>query len=247
MNRIQASVIEHLHQVAAERQRREKEPQLLAAVHALKAYQQQRFTRTYADLLHSQRYRAAAHFFLDELYGPSDFSQRDAQFMRVAPTLVRLFPAELVHAVEILAELHAVSESLDTEMACHLLGRPLDAWAYIRAWQSTGHPAERKLQIELTLKIGATLDRYTHKPFLRQTLRIMRGPARSAGLGELQRFLEAGFDAFKAMKGAQEFLRIIGCRENRLADSIFGATASVASAGFETPDAATALALEHLP
>ena len=247
MSRIQASVVEHLLQVAAERRRREKDPQLQAAVHALKAYQQQRFTRTYADLLHSQRYCTAARFFLDELYGPSDFSQRDAQFMRVAPTLVRLFPAELVRAVEILAKLHAVSESLDTQMACHLLGRPIDAWAYIRAWQSTGHPAERRLQIALTLKIGITLDRYTHKPLLRQTLRIMRGPARSAGLGELQRFLEAGFDAFKAMKGAEEFLQILGCRERTLADSIFGATSSEESAGFAVADATTAFALEHLP
>lgn len=247
MNKAQASIVSHLLKVAGERRRRESEPKLQAAVQAVKRYQQQRFTRTYADLLRSQRYGAAARFFLDELYGPNDFSKRDAQFMRVAPALVRLFPSELVHTVEILAELHAVSESLDSEMGGHLLENRVDAWSYIRAWQATGRPTQRALQITLTLEIGAALDRYTRKPLLRQTLRAMRGPARSTGLADLQRFLEAGFDAFKAMKGAEEFLGLIGRRENELADSLYGAATWVDPTAAQAPDAATALALNHLP
>ena len=55
------------------------------------------------------------------------------------------------------------------------------------------------------------------------SLRLMRGPARVAGLGELQRFLEAGFDTFKSMGGAKEFLSLIETRENRLSSALFGA------------------------
>ena len=40
-------------------------------------------------------------------------------------------------------------------------------------------------------------------PLLRNALRLMRGPARAAGLAELQHTLESGFDIFKAMKGAE--------------------------------------------
>ncbi len=138
MHETQSSIIGHLLQVAAERKRRENQPQLHAAVQAVKRYQQLRFTRTYADLLGSRRYGAAAGFFLDELYGPSDFSRRDAQFMRVAPAIVRLFPAELVHAVDMLAQLHAVSEALDSEMGLRLLGRDVDAWSYMRACNPRG-------------------------------------------------------------------------------------------------------------
>ena len=53
-----------------------------------------------------QRRRASS---LDELYGPQDFSDRDAQFARVVPALVRLFPQELVETVAVLARLHALS------------------------------------------------------------------------------------------------------------------------------------------
>jgi len=78
-------IARHLEVVAAERQRREASPALLEKVTALKTFQQRRLSRTYADLLASARYGAAARYFLDELYGPKDFSARDAQFARVAP------------------------------------------------------------------------------------------------------------------------------------------------------------------
>ena len=137
-----ASILEHLTRVAAERDRRAAQPQLQAAVQALKKYQQMRFTRTYADLLATQRYGEASRFFLDELYGPSDFSRRDTQFARVVPTMVRVLPSELVHTLDLLAQLHSISETLDNEMASHLTKPRVDAWAYLRAWKATGKPKQ---------------------------------------------------------------------------------------------------------
>lgn len=214
-------ILAELQTVERERARRAADPALLAAVVALKSYQQRRFAHTYADLLCSPRYAAAARFFLDELYGPKDFSQRDAQFARVVPALVRLFPQEIVSTVEVLARLHAVSETLDTTMASHLISQTIDAHAYVRAWQLTGQPAQRQLQIDHTLRIGRDLDRLTRKPLLRSSLHLMRGPARAAGLPALQQFLEVGFDTFKAMGGASDFLGTVESRERALAYALF--------------------------
>ena len=209
--------------VEQERQRRLADPALAACVQALKHYQQRRFARTYADLLGSPRYAAAARFFLDELYGPGDFSSRDAQFARVVPALVRLFPEQVVQTVSHLAELHALSERLDGEMGRELLGAPLVALRYVQAWQAVGQPDRRQQQIELTLAVGASLDHLTRKPLLRQALRMMRGPAAAAGLAELQHFLEQGFDTFKAMQGAGDFLGTVREREQALAAALFDA------------------------
>jgi len=214
------SIIEQLRLVEIEREARRGQPGLSAAVQALKLYQQQRFKHTYADLLETPRYSPAARFFLDELYGPRDFSQRDAQFVRVVPALVRLFPAEIVHTVDTLARLHAVSESLDSEMARHLSAE-IDSPAYARAWCATARPTDREAQIALTLRVGQALDHYTRKPLIRHSLLMMRGPAGAAGLRELQRFLETGFNAFRAMKGADDFLRLIGERERTFAANAF--------------------------
>jgi hypothetical protein len=54
---------------------------------------------------------------------------------------------------------------------------------------------------------------------------MMRTPARLAGLDALQRFLEAGFDTFRAMHGAQAFLATIVRRETALAERLYAATA----------------------
>lgn len=217
-------ILRDLQAVADERRLREADTQLAERVNAVKSYQQRRFEHTYADLLASSRYAAAARFFLDDLYGPRDFTRRDAEFARVVPSLVRLFPAEIVTTVASITRLHALSESLDTEMARQLpqIGGVTSA-QYAAAWQRTGRRPDRAEQIRLTLTVGSALDRYTRSALLRTTLRMMRSPAQAAGLGDLQRFLESGFDAFRDMKGATDFLRIVGDRERDLADSIFNA------------------------
>jgi transcription elongation GreA/GreB family factor len=75
----------------------------------------------------------------------------------------------------------------------------------------------------LTIDLGRYLDHLTRKPLLRKSLRMMRGPASAAGLGELQSLLETGFDAFAVMRGAQEFLQIVETRERDLAERLFAA------------------------
>lgn len=236
-----ATILAHLKTVDDERARRAATPGLDAKVIALKRYQQQRFSHTYADLLESPRYGAAARFFLDELYGPSDFTRRDAQFARVVPALVRLFPTEIVETVAALAELHALSETLDTLMGSQLDEEAIAGIEYVVAWQATGRMTERDAQIALTLDVAGRLDRFTRRVLVRNSLRLMRGPARAAGLTDLQRFLEAGFDTFRAMHGAQEFIGTVSQRERALASALFAA--AVSSPG----DASIQLALARLP
>jgi hypothetical protein len=216
-----ASILTHLAMVEAERAARAADPDFAARVSAIKAYQQRRFAHAYADLLDHPRYAGAARFFLDELYGPADFTQRDAQFARIVPALVRLFPAEVIDAVLTLAQLHALSEGLDSTMARALGTAHVDASTYVLAWQRCGQPAQRETQIALILRVGTDLDRLTHNAVLRHSLRLMRAPARAAGLGALQTFLESGFDTFRAMGGADAFLRDVGRRERALAVALF--------------------------
>ena len=229
MSVVAAGIARHLEAVAAERARRAAAPSLLAKVNALKAYQQARFSHTYADLLASDRYGAASRYFLDELYGPKDFSARDDQFARVAPKIARVFPDQVAGTLATLSELHALSEALDTAMAERLDSAEIEPARYIAAWQGVGRAADRERQIALTLSIAEQLDRITRLPLLRNALRLMRGPARAAGLADLQRSLETGFDTFRAMHGADEFVAFIGERERELAEALFAAAPSGAS------------------
>ena len=207
--------------VNAERARRSTTPDLDLRVRAIKTYQHARFKHTYTDLLATPRYERATRFFLDELYGPHDFTDRDAQFGRVVPALVRLFPKSVVQTVRVLAELHALSEELDSTMGVAMQGDKIDSVEYQRAWILTGRREDRQRQISMMLEIGRALDRYTASLLMRKTLQLMRAPARAAGLSALQHFLEAGFDAFRAMSGASAFLQLISDREGRLVEELF--------------------------
>jgi hypothetical protein len=106
-------------------------------------------------------------------------------------------------------------------MARLLPSEQIDAAAYRQAWQAVGRPADRQRQIDLVMALGTQLDRYTRNRFLRHSLKLMRGPARAAGLGSLQTFLERGFDTFGAMSGASEFLALIEQRERALMQALF--------------------------
>jgi hypothetical protein len=209
--------------VAVERARRAAEPDLAAAVLAVKHYQQARFRFTYADVLYSAQEGAAARFFLDELYGPQDFSLRDAQFARIVPALVRLFPSAVVETVADLAELHSLSESLDSAMGRTLAPqREIDGGDYGRAWRTAARPADRERQLQLMLGVGSALERYTRNAVLRHGLRAMRRPARAAGLEALQRFLETGFETFGRLGArTQGFLALIASRERALFAALF--------------------------
>lgn len=225
-------IFRELERVAQERQRRASDPAMSAGVHAVKHYQQARFRHTYSDMLASPRFGAAARFFLDELYGPQDFTERDAQFARVVPSLVRLFPGEIVMTVKSLTQLHAISEELDGAMASALASTSarasITSAQYAQAWRDVGRRADRESQVELVQAIGSALDRYTRMPMLSASLKMMRGPARVAGLGSLQRFLETGFGTFKSMRGADEFLQVIGEREHALIAALFDAATALA-------------------
>jgi hypothetical protein len=240
MNPAGEQILASLQAVAAQRALRRQDAELGHCVQAMKAYQHARFMLTYADLLAHARYGGAALFFLEDLYGPGDFTSRDDQFARIVPGLVRMFPRDIIGTVQSLGQLHALSERLDTAMAAawrdmlkaEAQGSAgnlvVDGVHYGRCWRRVAGPAEREQQIALMLSVGQALEGYTRNPLLRTSLRLMRAPAQAAGLGALQAFLERGFDTFRAMGGATEFLAVIANRERALAAALFdGADAPV--------------------
>ena len=194
---------------------------LRAAALELKAWQTARLASTYADLLASPRYHDAAQFFLEELYGARDFSQRDADVERILPKMTLLLPEAALATIAGALELDELSEQLDaTTAAAHGPGA-VSKGSYAAAYRSGTTVEARTRQIFLMRHIGQALDSLTRVPMLLTTLRLMRGPARLAGLSGLQQFLETGFMTCKRMHGADEFLGIIERRETLLMERLF--------------------------
>lgn len=206
------------------------QPDLDQAIAEVKRFQSERFARTYADLTVAGEYKAAALFFLHELYGDRDFAERDAQFQRIAGAIQRFLPSAAVGTAVALAQLHALTERLDHAMGVAWRETP-DTLAknaaarYVHAWRSVGSKNERLEQLSLIQQIGYDLEHLTAIRGLRTMLRMMRSAASAAGLASLQQFLETGFDTFAELRkttgGASGFLRTVQKREAAWIDLLF--------------------------
>lgn len=213
-----------------------------AAVSEVKRLQAQRFRGTYADVLAHRVQGPAARFFLNELYGDHDFCQRDAQFGRIAGAIERLFPEAVAELSVDLAEMHALTETLDHTMAVHWLAQdPQESLAkrYVQAWRATGRREARERQLGVVGHMGLELQQLTRSRSLLMMLKMMRRPAQAAGLSDLQHFLEAGFAAFAELGDARPFLSIISARERRWIDALFGEDLAVCTAALDAELCAT--------
>lgn len=195
----------------------------------LREWQSLRLARTHRDLLESARYGPAARFFLDDLYGPKDFSRRDDEVERIVPIMTRLLPTSALRTIAMAVGLDALSEELDSAMifALRAAGRihKIDDEAYASAYRVCNNRPQREAQLCLVGEIGSALAELTRMPLLAGMLRAMRGPAHVAGLAALHEFIERGFAAFKHMGNADEFLRTIRDREMSLMVHCFSAPA----------------------
>jgi hypothetical protein len=203
----------------------------------LRAWQAERLAASYPDLLASDRHGPAAQFFLTDLYGAKDFSQRDEEVTRILPTMRRMLPDAALKAFGAAIELDYLSELLDYDVVRRLRAEqpagPLEVTPerYAAAYRACGHEAERRRQIELVDGIGRALDRLTRMPLVAGALELMRGPAKVAGLAEVHDFFKRGYDAFRHMRGADEFLAAIRDRETRLMQRLLAGS----PAPFERP------------
>lgn len=192
----------------------------------LQRWQSARLARTYADLLASSRYRPAAEFFLDELYGSRNLRQREHDLARIVPVMARVLPASVLHTATLGLELNALSRELDARLTRMLIAEfafrdRVDETAYVAAYRRCAGYDLREHQIELVERLGRDLRSIVPKRFIHAALKLAKKPAQLAGLGELHRFLEAGFHAFRHMGAdAGTFVATIVDRERAILEQI---------------------------
>lgn len=214
-----------VHQLEVSRllhQERGASAELAAALDRVAQWQTRRLNASYTDLAADPRYAEAIAFFQNELYGPGDFSQRDADLARVVPIMIRVLPDTVVETVAVAMELSTLSHELDHALVGKLdASAALTVAAYCEAYRACDNRPARGRQIDLIVQTGGALDRYVRQPMLRPLLTMMRHPARIAGLSALQEFLERGFASFAGMRDVDTFLKAIDKRETALMESIF--------------------------
>lgn len=192
----------------------------------LRRWQAQRLEASFAAFLDDPRSAPAAHFFLTDVYGEHDFSRRDADIAKVLPMMQRLLPAALLQTVADGIELGALTHAFDLRLAATLervapTRKRLDEALYAKVYREAGLRRLRGRQIDLIGDVGGGLANALRMPGVATLLKLSRGPAKAAGLGELQGFLERGFEAFAALGDAEAFLARIDRNEREVSRRLF--------------------------
>ncbi|WP_393999987.1 hypothetical protein ACF3M1_09255 [Luteimonas sp. WGS1318] len=192
----------------------------------VRRWQAERLASSFAHALEDPGRRPAAEFFLEHVYGDRDFTRRDADIARTLPVMRRLLPASLLDTVADTLELGALSHALDLRMtdALHALAprrRRLDAALYADAYVAVGRPQLRRRQIRLVADVGSGFAQALRMRGVSALLAFARGPARLAGLSELQGFLEQGYAAFDALDDADAFVAEIERDELEISRRLF--------------------------
>lgn len=223
-------IIKHIHRVNAQRDLANK-LNLMTLIHQLQDWQCQRLLVSHDDLAKQQRYQKAMAFFVEELYGPKDFSQRDADLVRVIPKLAKVLPEKAMNAMNDALSLNALSFDLDMEVAqylnTHFLGEAISRDSYAQAYKGVGRKDDRENQITIISHLGDQLADVIKVRGIGILISMSRRPAKIAGLLALHEFLDRGFNAFKAIGDVQSFIQPVLERETKLMETLLSSNTTL--------------------
>ncbi len=191
----------------------------------LREFQCRRIAQTYRDFAAQPQYASVMQFFLDDLYGPRDYAQRDHDAERAHNFLKKFVPAEMLKLATDAIELTRLSHNLDETLLRVLaneFGAPqqLTAELYAKAYRRCDNYAERQEQIELLVNVMRDAADTAHMLLTAPALRLAKGPAYAAGWNEMYEFLERGHHAFAQVKHPEKFLNAIEERETKIMQRI---------------------------
>jgi hypothetical protein len=192
----------------------------------LSAWQSLRLSRTHADMLRDARFSQGCRFFLDDIYAPKDFSQRDYDGHRIYNFMNRFLPEATLAPLAMALEVNSLTQQLDLALAeamrAHLgVVDRFNRAQYEEAYRLCNNYNVRLRQIQLIVAVGGQLERVRRIPFIAATLRLARGPAHRLGWFEMQDFLERGYAAWKSIAEPNTFLANIQTRETAILDRIY--------------------------
>ncbi len=179
----------------------------------------------YENLRESPDYATAVDFVISDLSGIG-ISQRDHDIARIVPIMCKMLPDKALRTVAAAMKLNAGILAINLSICRELYkDKPADAdiseAAYLAACREASSLDECLEFVHLTHDVGHSLDHVIRIPMIGLTLKTMRMPARFAGFGALQQFLEKGYKTFNALEDVDQFLDDITLRMTEVFTMIF--------------------------
>lgn len=196
---------------------------LTESIRELQIWQTNRLLATHDDLWNSKRFKPVMQFFVDELYGPKDVSERDVELIRAVPKMGKVIPNKGLKSLKTALRLDCLSLELDIALAQKLGSDVINRHSYFDCYRQSGSESQREEQIQLLEYLSLDLPKVVKIPGISLILRLSRKPAKVAGVGALHAFLEKGFNSFKKIGNVHDFIDPVISRERAMMHALFAA------------------------
>jgi len=179
----------------------------------------------FSDLLEPEGYPEAVDFIVSDLAGVG-VSKRDRDIERAAPVIVRSLPAHPLETAAAAVELNARALEINLGICRELLvdgelPPAISEKDYFIACRAVSSYDECVDLVNLAAELGEALKRLVRVPLIGGLLRTMRKPARTAGFGALQEFLETGYLTFRQISDIDRFLELLRIRMGQVFERIY--------------------------
>jgi hypothetical protein len=208
-------IIRHLHGISTMQEIADKAG-LIPAIRDVQTWQCKRLLVSHQQMYQQNRFKPAVEFFINELYGPNDFSQRDQDIARIVPKMSKFLPEKALQSLASALHLNTLSFELDFALAKKLESTEINRDSYAKAYVSCDNLASRQQQIDYIRTLGNDLAEVVKMKGISSLLFISRKPAKMAGVLALHEFLEKGFKAFKNIGNVEDFIVPVVNKEHQI-------------------------------
>jgi hypothetical protein len=189
---------------------------LMPSIRAVQAWQCKRLLVSHQEMYQQKRFKPAVEFFINELYGPNDFSQRDQDIARIVPKMSKFLPEKALQSLASALHLNTLSFELDFDLAQKLMGVDINRDSYAKAYVSCDNLTTRQQQIDYIRTLGNDLADVVKMKGISSLLFISRKPAKMAGVLALHEFLDKGFKSFKNLGNVEDFITPVVNKEHEI-------------------------------
>jgi hypothetical protein len=196
---------------------------LTDTIQKLQTWQTNRLLTTHNDLWNSKRFKPVMQFFVDELYGPKDVSERDIELTRALPKIAKIIPNKGLKSLKTALRLDCLSLELDIAFVQKLGSDTINRSSYFDCYRQSSNQSQREEQIQLLENLSLDLPKVVKVPGISAILMLSRKPAKVAGLESLHAFLEKGFNSFKKIGNVHDFIDPVISRERAMMHALFTA------------------------
>lgn len=194
----------------------------------VQAWQKQRIQRTHAKQFAEKQNILMSEYFLNRLYGGSDFDALAGQIARLvkyAHKAEKLIPENAIKTGTAGVTLAILAVQLDEEVAIQLLedypNNPALTDEMMRlAYLKLNQGENRLKQLRLLDELGISLDKYMRSFMVQAAFKMCKGAATKYHFEVMYDFMQDGFLALKPLKSAEKFVKEFTAIERQIVDKV---------------------------